>query len=287
MRSHPLSIIPFFAALWVSTLLVGAVPSRAVGQEAVPLVDQHAWARFGVGSWKLVRVFTETVGEGGKVESVSVTETRTTLESADADGYTLRVEVTVEVAGKRFQAEPKKITYGFNGELAGQKIEIKELGEARLEINGASYAAKKRELSIDAETSKSVSTSYYSTDVSPHTLRRVTVVTDKKTNERTYRADVAVLALDMPERVLTEIKSSAHVRTLEVYSNGTRKLTVEVLCDSVPGGVICHSLKQLNDAGIVVQRSTLDLIDYQAVARPVGSVKVQPPVRRRIFKKRR
>ena len=113
------------------------------------------------------------------------------------------------------------------------------------------------------------------------------MATDLKTNEPTYRAEVAVLALDMPGRVLTEIKPTSHVRTLETYSNGMRKLTVEVLCDSVPGGVIIHTLKQLDEAGTVVQRSTLDLIDYQVVVRPVETTKNQPRGRLRIFKNRR
>lgn len=252
------------------------------------LADQHAWARFGVGSWKLVRLSTETIGENGEVESVTKTDTKTTLSRADDRTYTLKVEVTVEVAGKRFDADPKEITYGYNGEEQGQTVTVKDLGESKVSINGFEYPSVVRQIEIQNEKLKSVSTTHYSERVSPHILKRKTEAIDTSTDKRTYLADVAVIAMDMPERVLTEIKSTTHVRRIETYADGTRKITVEVLCDSVPGGLIAHALKQVNEAGVVVQRSTLELIDYQNVAKPATPAKVQPAAGRRgLFKKRK
>ncbi|RMG00296.1 MAG: hypothetical protein D6741_07035, partial [Planctomycetota bacterium] len=63
----------------------------------------HAWARFEPGAWKIVRTVTETFQQNRKV--ISVTETKTTLDKVDTNAVTLRVEVVVRVAGKRFSAE--------------------------------------------------------------------------------------------------------------------------------------------------------------------------------------
>jgi hypothetical protein len=264
----------------VFILLCNLAASCAVGQDADVIVDQHVWARFGVGSWKLVRSFAENLDESGKVQSVSITEEKTTLASADENGYTLKVEVAVEVAGKRFQADPQELTYGYNGEINGQTVTTKDIGEAKLKVAGLEYPTLKRLILIEAENLRSVSTTYYSANVSPHTLKRTTEATDPKTNQKTYRAEVEVFAIEMPRRVLTETKPTSHVRKVETYPNGDRKVTVEVLCDSVPGGLVAHTMKQVDDSGLTVKRSTLDLIDYQVIARPATPAKVVPAARR-------
>ena len=256
-------------------LLFNFAAACAVAQEPAVLLDQHSWARFGVGSWTLVRDFEETLDQG-KVQSVNITETKTTLARADADGYTLKVEVTVEVAGRRFQADPKELTYGYNGEVNGQVLTSKELGEARVNIAGVEYSTLKRQVVFKKENLHSVSTTYYSANVSPHTLRRTTVATDPKTNQSVYRADIEVFAIEMPQRVLTETKPTSHVRKVETYLQGERKVTIEILCDSVPGGTVAHTMKQSNRDGAIEKRSTLTLTDYQVIAKPATPAKTLP-----------
>ena len=101
---------------------------------------------------------------------------------------------------------------------------------------------------------------------------------------------VEVVAVDMPEKVLTEVKSAAHVKTLETYRNGNgkvtlSKVTLEVHCDSVPGGVVSHTSRQIDNEDKVT-RSTLELIDYEAIMKaPDG--KEPPAGRRRLFQRRR
>ncbi len=257
-------------------------------QPAGAFVEQHVWAQFGIGSWKLVRVFTENLNADGNVESVNITETKTTLDKADKNGYTLTVEVIVEVAGKRFKAEPKSMTYGYHGESPGQLVEVKSLAEGETEISGEKYPTKVHQIVISNETTKSISNVHYSLDYAPHFLKRVTEALDAKTLERTYHSAVEVLALEMPEKVLTEIKSAAHVRTIENYASGVTKVTLEVYCESVPGGVVSHTSKQLDPLGHITQRSTLDLIDYHVVNRGAADGKLIPmPMRRRILPNRR
>ena len=81
------------------------------------------------------------------------------------------------------------------------------------------------------------------------------------------------------------MKSAAHVKTIETFGNGTSKVTLEVHCESVPGGVVSHTSKQLTADGKVTQRSTLDLLDYQAITK-TSDTKEQVPARRRLFQGR-
>jgi len=55
--------------------------NAAAAEDAATEVLQraHAWARFGEGSWRHVRILTETFDEEGNVTSSSVTDNVTTL----------------------------------------------------------------------------------------------------------------------------------------------------------------------------------------------------------------
>ena len=86
----------------------------------------HPWGRFAARAWKLVRVVTETLDERGQVVSTSTADTRTTLVGLDDDGVTLEVQACVEVAGKRFQAEPQTVKQGFHGELAVPNLKLSD-----------------------------------------------------------------------------------------------------------------------------------------------------------------
>jgi hypothetical protein len=234
---------------------------------APSMIDRHAWAQFDIGSWKLVRVYTETFDDKGKVESVSITETKTTLDKADERSYTLKIEVTVEVAGKRFRAEPKYVAYGYHGELQGQSVEVESIGQGQTTICDNDYPTGKRRIVINGQTTQSISTVDYSDAIAPYFLKRTTESIDIKTKARNYHSIVEVIAVDMPEKVLTEIKSAAHVKTIETYGNGITKITLEVHCESVPGGVVSHTSRQMSTDNLTSQRSTLSLVDYEAIKR--------------------
>lgn len=248
--------------------------------------DKHAWAQFGVGSWKLVRVYTETLGANGQVEGVSITETKTTLDMTDDKGYALKVEVTVEVAGKRFQAEPKYVAYGYHGESQGQVAEVQQVGTGEIEICGKKYPINTRRIVIKSDASQSTSILEYSDTVSPYNLKRTTESVDLETKTRNYHSVVEVLAVDMPEKVLTEYRSASHTKTIETFGNGLSKVTLEVHSDSVPGGVVSHAMKELDSDGRITKRSTLELLDYGVVGKPVAAKQLLP-VRRRILSGRR
>lgn len=281
------SLVSLLSAVTVFIGLQGFLVAQAPDHPATPAVgDKHAWAQFGIGSWKLVRVYTETIGESGQVESVSITEAKTTLDKTDERGYALNVEVTIEVAGKRFRAEPKYLAYGYHGELQGQQIDVKQVGSGQAEICGQKYPTVSRQIVINTDTTQSISTVEYSDDVAPYYLKRSTESIDNETKLRNYHSVVEVVAVDMPEKVLTEVKSASHVKTIESFGNGTSKITLEVHCDSVPGGVVSHTSKQLSADGKVSQRSTLNLVEYEVVEK-APLVKESMPERRRLFQGRR
>jgi hypothetical protein len=93
-------------AAWCLVLAAAqlAAAQLAAGHAQEHPFAQHPWAKFGVGSWKQVRARNESLNDAGRVVSTSITDTRTTLIGVTDSEYTIRIDVSVEVAGKRFHA---------------------------------------------------------------------------------------------------------------------------------------------------------------------------------------
>lgn len=243
--------------------------------------EQHPWGRFPVGSWKTVRVVSETLDNDGNVANITSTDTRTTLVAADAKGFTLRVEVTVEVAGKRFVSQPQLARHGYFGEAAGEPIVMKKTGEAELVINGVKIACELQQLTLETAQRKRVSTMHHSSQVFPYILRQETTVTEGADAKPTTTL-VEIVATGPPEKVLGELKPAAFVKTVRKSAAGS-SITLEVQCHDVPGGVVSHSAQELNEAGRTIRRSTLDLVDYSIGN---GQTNESPLIRRRKLHRR-
>jgi hypothetical protein len=236
------------------------VPCAAKQIEGLPR-DQHPWGQFKIGSWKRVKTTTETLNEKGEVTAVSTTETSTKLVDVDENGYTLMIEVVVEVAGKRFNAQPQIVRRGFNGEAEGQTVSVKKVGTGGLSVNDRNIPCEIRQVTIESGDTKRISTVHYSDALAPYVLKRETTSLDATGKPTQMQSQVEVMAIDMPSKVLTEIKSTSHVRVMHQQGKAST-LTLEVHAADVPGGVVSHTSKETDETGRVVRRSTLELLDY-------------------------
>lgn len=241
-------------------ILLGLMPTAAwADRDSIPR-ESHPWGRFQPGAWKRVRVLTETLDEHGAVTGTSITETKTTLRSVSDEGVSLAVELLVEIAGKRLDAEPQEFKQGFHGELLDQKIQIHNLGNAELTVEGRKIACQMEQVESVGGTTKTRTKTYWSGDVAPYILKRE-ITTTGPDGKIQSQSNTEVVALDMPQRVLGEILSTAHVRTVLTHAKGTIT-TFSVTSVDVPGGVICHTAKELDENGRLVRRSSLELVDY-------------------------
>jgi len=243
-------------------ILLSASTADAQG----PLIsrEHHAWGRFYPGSWTQVRKLTEEFDEQGKLTSVSTTETKTTLVEADDRRYVLQLEVTVEVAGKRIVTPARTIRLGYYGETNGQRVVIKRVGEGDLLVGGKRVQCQILESAINGGDEMIVSKVHYCDSTAPFVLKRDTKSTDVEGEAIRLQTQMDVIAVEMPHRVVAEIKTGAHVRTVKKHGSGST-YTLEVHCEEVPGGVVSHASKELDDTGRLVRRSTLELLDYGVV----------------------
>ena len=251
----------FVALLLVLTCLTAT--NRGLSQERNGDRQHHSWARFGLGSWKRIRVLTETLDQDGVVDTTTTEETKTTLMQVDEDRYTIKAETSVEVAGKRIQGGPRYITRGYHGEVNGQKARIEKLGFGEVTICGQTYRSEIKRIVINGADTKLVSKVHYAADATPHVLRRETTGTAGKTNR--FESLVEVVAVDRSSNVLGQTKLAAHVKTVNKLANGETTVTLEVQCEDIPGGVVSHTERTLDENGRVVQRRTLELLGYQTL----------------------
>lgn len=263
--------------------VVGAQDDKPRPPDGPSGVEDQSWARFGVGSWKLVRISKEVFGADGKLESMTIQEGKTTLIAVNGDRLTLQEEVTLEVAGKRFKSATRTIHRGLNNETEGQTVISKPLGKGKVVICRREYPSQIHEITISDEKSKRVSTLHYSPDVEPFILKRDTTYTDQTGKLTNYEATVEVLAVDMPHRVLTEVKPTAHIKTVQTQGNVTT-VTLEVSCSHVPGHIVAHTAKKVGAEGRLAERSTLELLDYEVASKQTAARELGRP---RLFGKGR
>ncbi len=249
------------------TLLACLFASMQPGlaQEEFAPRELHPWAKLSPGSWKRVRVATETLDKYGAITGVSMSETTTTLAAMDQSSYTLCVETTIEVAGKRVSAQPRYTTYGFHGELPGQTVTDKKTENAELVICGTKVSAEIREITLSGPDFKRFTKIYYSDRVPPYVLKRSTKATDSEGKIVRYETEVEVVAVDMPYKVLSEVKSTSYVKSVQRQPHGPSTVILEIQCLDVPGGVVYQTTKKLDPAGGVTERKTLEMVDYEVV----------------------
>lgn len=247
------------------SLGLAAICASGLAQEPSAMVKLHSWGRFEPGTWKMVRVVTETLNEQGQVISTNKADTKTTLVDIDKDGVTLKVEACMEVAGKRFRADPQTVKQGFHGEASEPNSKLGEPVEGELVIEDRKVPCTIQQLKIVGPSGKTVVTLYYSTTTPPCVLKRVcsTTAAESKNAAGETTTNTDVIAFDVPIWVQGEMHNGMHVKTVQKSAKAT-VTTLAVVLPDVPGGVVSHSSKEIDKNGRLVRRSTLELIDYSS-----------------------
>ena len=222
------------------------------------LPSEHPWSGFPLGTWKLVRTISESLDAEGNITNVTTTETRTTLVGTTDENYTIKVEVTVEVGGKRFPSAPQLVKKQARG-TEGQTSEVVALADSEILLDGRRVPCQVRQVSAESGEWKVESLLYTSSETYPHTVRRETKSTAD--DGRTASTIVEVIASGLPHKVLGETRATATVRTVQRHAKGS-SITLEVHSPEIPGGVVSHAALELDAEGNPLRRSTLELVAY-------------------------
>ncbi|HEX3998052.1 MAG TPA: hypothetical protein VHX65_05840 [Pirellulales bacterium] len=257
---------------------VGA--AHAQTDDAPTLRELDVWGRFAAGSWKQTHVVTEVLDSAGHVVSSTASDVRTTLTRVDGRRITLRVAVTLDAGGRRFDTAPQVIDRGYFGETTDQPAQVRDLGKASVVIDGREIPVQTREASIQSGKQKTVNKFFETGAMEPYLLRRETHFTDSADPAANHDETSEVIAVDKPYRVQSEVKPVSFERVVQKDTHGTT-VTVDVTSVDVPGGIVKRTSKQLDADGHVTRRTTVELVDYGAVEEQA------PDAGRRRYRRRR
>jgi hypothetical protein len=260
-------------SIWV--LLVGllmVVPAVAADHE-LALREFHPWGRFHVGSWSKVRVVTETLDEAGDVTGSTVTELQTLLSELALDHYVIKVDSTLEVAGKRFARPRQSLRLGYAGERVGERVLARASERANLQIAGRNIAATAQEVEVRGAGQKMVATVRFAKRVAPFVLERVATQVDLSNPENRTESKMSVVALEMPHEIGGAIHRTAHTRQVERTPQG-ETVTYSVISPEVPGELVYQTAQKLDPTGRVTHRSTLELVGYYVAPGPAPMIEI-------------
>lgn len=257
-RSLPWILTAFLAA-GLCTASQAALPRSGVSR------THHLWGRCAAGAWKLVQVITETLDDQGQVTQSSTSETKTTLAQIDDDGVTLEVRTAVQLAGRRFDSPPQVFKQGYHGDLVGTDLKIKDLGTSELVIGQEKIPCRVEETEAITTSGRTVATTYYSDSVAPYILKRASLTTDPEGREKLSETTMEVVAVNVPYQILSTVLCTAQVKTVHKHPGGTTS-TLAVVSPNVPGGVVTHTSKEMDNSGRLIRRSTLKLVNFSAEA---------------------
>ena len=263
-ESNRLGILAFYRQRFlIGLLFVGLVCGARVsmaGESEIPL-GHHSWGNFEKGAWQLVRITTDTLDDEGNITSTTVTDKQTTLVRLGDQSVKLKINVTVNVGGKKFQAPEQVMVEGVHGEPEGQTQVAKVLGPEVALIDGQKILCQVHQFEINDPEEARVVKLFHSPDVAPHVLRRETVTTKLKGRRTVYRTTTQVVQLDGKKDVLDEEHTTSLVETVRQNNKGTT-ITESVHSRDIPGGLVAYQAEERDAEGQLVRQSRMELVDY-------------------------
>lgn len=276
------------ATLRTAFALLAAVCGASAGvsaDEHESLRYHHPWGRFGVGSTQTTRTVTESFDEFGQPQGVTTNEIRTTLEAVSADGVTLRLDKVLEVGGKRVTTQPEILRQTFSGALVNQTVNHKKLPDSPVKIDGRDVFCHEDELELLGQGQRRVLRISY-TDQSPLILKRTINVTDAGNPSGNSDTSMEAIELEMPYKVLSEIKTVSLYRSVQVGPTGVTT-TLSVSAPDIPGELVATTSKKLDAQGRVTRRTVSELAAYRIIPLPTEPTPNWIPLRHRDKRHRR
>ncbi len=255
---------PFHRAT-LATLVIGVSLGIGLDAGAVSAINFgrrfHHWGRFRPGSWTVVRQGCETLDAGGRVVSNTTSETKTVLTGVDDLAMTLRVESSVEVAGKTLDGVPQELREGLLGERPNAAV-YTDMGEEAVTVEGVAYNCQVQQTESNAGGKRTVTTTWFAPQVAPFVLRKQTKTLDPQTSAVLSEMSMEVTRLSVPRRILARMRSVAEVRIVQQHPRGQTR-SVAFTSPEIPGGIVSQTTEEFDLAGKLLRRTKAELVDFE------------------------
>lgn len=236
-------------------------------QEAEPPVlltaQEHPWGRFAPKTWVCTQTLTWTHQENQ--QTVQVRDTKTTLESVDKDGVTLKSTTTVHAGGRRIESAPTLHRFDFFQEPIRDNARIENGGEGKLIINNMVIPCKKRIYEHKEGTEKQKTVVWYSTQLYPYVLYVENVLSrlpnEGETEEKILRRSVTEVLESSSFHLRWNKDGGYRIRTRK--TDGNISTVTETNCSRhVPGGVSQETVREFDASGKEIRTVETKLINF-------------------------
>ncbi len=279
----------FVAFLLTGTLFGQGLPVNAPGTEedtgsdvlAVLTEQDHPWGRFPQHSWIHTQTISWSAQDGQRFGEriASVRETKTTLESIDTDGVTLKKEVMLTMGGKQVKTAPQVERFDFYREPIETGVIARNIGTGKLLVNNLVIPCKKRVYEKQSATEKRTTTLWFTTQLYPYVLRSETVLRalplEQSPLERELRRSITEVYESSSFHLRGNQDGSYRYRTKTTESNMTT--IVDASCSRyIPGGVVQALVREYDATGAEIRSSETRIINY-SMASPSDTL-LNPPL---------
>jgi hypothetical protein len=248
-------IFPVFAVFIGGWSLYAQTDSQSAGSRTInPVLTmlEHPWGHFQPQSWVRLQSVTWTDHNGRRIANFR--ETKTTLQSVDANGVVLQDISTVDMAGKQVENAPIVRRYDFFQQLIQDEVQVrirngqptklvvdKRVIPCEVRIYEQSTPAGKRKIIV-----------WYSTQIYPYIFRIENILrsqpSDKEPKERILDMTITEV-LESSAFHLRQCKRGTYrLRTTQKSGNVTS--VTEAACSlHIPGGVIQKTTREFEGNG--------------------------------------
>lgn len=239
--------------------------------------QEHPWGRFALKTWVCMQTVTWTHQEDQ--QTMLIRDSKTTLDSVDKDGVTLKTTTTVHAGGRRIETAPTTYRFDFYQQPIREKVRIDGGGEGKLAINNMIVPCKKRIYDWADATEKQKTVVWYSTQLYPYVLRIESVLsrlpTEAEPEEKILRRSVSEVLESSSFHLRWSKDGDYRMRTRKTDGNVTT--VVESTCSRyVPGGIVRETVRDFDATGKEIRTVETKLINYHCAASEDDNPELSP-----------
>ena len=249
-----------FVGLYCAVLLT----TIGGGAPMVLTANEHPWGRFLPNTWCIVQTVTVSNIDGRVVRSTQTV--RTTLQSVDESGVTLKKVETLEVGGNVIERRPQIVRYDFFNEPIQENVQVRQGEPVKLMIDRKVVPCAVRIYEQQTSGGHLTTTIWYTPYVYPYVLRVERILRDSSDGENAGQIIRQSVTLVQETSALKALRGNRRnrtytLRTEERAGNITR--ITEARCSwDVPGGLLESTTRELDAQGGEIRRSVSRMTNY-------------------------
>jgi len=264
---------PVSSASPADDAVVQAQDEALVAESFVLPAEQHAWARFPLGTWREISTTTETFDEAGALTSRSVTTQQESLQSASDQRYALDVQATVDLVGKRITGKWINRVLQNVTDASGPIVSSKRLADQSITLSNKTVDCQVWEVVYSDEARTLVDHIFYASEQYPYILRRETTAeTSGADGQLPIEQVQSIVAIEMPYLLDGDVLPCTCLQTTRHTEKGS-SVRVALVSEQIPGGEVAVWSTDFDPQGQRSRWSSQELVDYGqgALRKPGGT----------------